>query len=187
MTDRTFTIIKPDAVAAGQAGKILDAVIADGFRIVALRLTRLDRGQAERFYAVHRGKPFFERLVEFMTSGPVLVGVLERENAVAEFRRLIGATDPAKAGEGTIRRHFGTSAERNAVHGADSDANARLEWAQFFTEADIRRTEGVKREPARAELEPGGALAGPRNNRDQTARSDDRGRSGWSGNRDQAG
>ena len=133
MTDRTFTIIKPDAVAAGQAGKILDAVIADGFRIVALRLTRLDRGQAERF---------FERLVEFMISGPVLVGVLERENAVAEFRRLIGATDPVKAGEGTIRHRFGTSAERNAVHGSDSDANARLEWAQFFTEADIRRTEG---------------------------------------------
>ncbi len=142
MTDRTFTIIKPDAVAAGLAGKILDAVIAAGFRIVALRLTRLDRSQAERFYAVHRGKPFFERLVDFMTSGPVLVGVLERENAVAEFRRLLGATDPAKAEEGTLRRRFGTSAERNAVHGADSDAHARLEWAQFFTEADIRWTEG---------------------------------------------
>ena len=97
MTDRTFTIIKPNAVAAGNAGKIIDAIIEGGFRIIALRLTYFSRNQAERFYAVHKGKPFFNELVDFMTSGAVYVGVVEHENAVAEFRRLIGATDPAKA------------------------------------------------------------------------------------------
>jgi len=137
MTDRTFTIIKPNAVAAGNAGKIIDAIICGGFRIVALRLTRFSREQAERFYAVHKGKPFFDSLVDFMTSGPVYVGVVEKENAVAEFRRLIGATDPAKADEGTIRRRFGESLEHNAIHGSDSDENARIEWSQFFSEDDI--------------------------------------------------
>lgn len=137
MTDRTFTIIKPNAVAAGNAGKIIDAVIEGGFRIIALRLTYFSRNQAERFYAVHKGKPFFNDLVDFMTSGPVYVGVVEHENAVAEFRRLIGATDPAKADEGTIRRRFGESLERNAIHGSDSDENARIEWSQFFSDDDI--------------------------------------------------
>ncbi|MBP3456263.1 MAG: nucleoside-diphosphate kinase [Alistipes sp.] len=137
MTDRTFTIIKPNAVAAGNAGKIIDAVIEGGFRIIALRLTYFSRNQAERFYAVHKGKPFFNDLVDFMTSGPVYVGVVEHENAVAEFRRLIGATDPAKAEEGTIRRRFGESLERNAIHGSDSDENARIEWSQFFSDDDI--------------------------------------------------
>lgn len=137
MTDRTFTIIKPNAVAAGNAGKIIDAIIEGGFRIIALRLTYFSRNQAERFYAVHKGKPFFNDLVDFMTSGPVYVGVVEHENAVAEFRRLIGATDPAKAEEGTIRRRFGESLERNAIHGSDSDENARIEWGQFFSDDDI--------------------------------------------------
>lgn len=137
MTDRTFTIIKPNAVAAGNAGKIIDAIIEGGFRVIALRLTYFSRNQAERFYAVHKGKPFFNELVDFMTSGPVYVGVVEHENAVAEFRRLIGATDPAKADEGTIRRRFGESLQRNAIHGSDSDENARIEWSQFFTDDDI--------------------------------------------------
>ncbi|MCX4263006.1 MAG: nucleoside-diphosphate kinase [Alistipes sp.] len=137
MTDRTFTIIKPNAVAAGNAGKIIDAIIEGGFRIIALRLTYFSRNQAERFYAVHKGKPFFNELVDFMTSGAVYVGVVEHENAVAEFRRLIGATDPAKADEGTIRRRFGESLQCNAIHGSDSDENACKEWSQFFTEDDI--------------------------------------------------
>lgn len=137
MTDRTFTIIKPNAVAAGNAGKIIDAIIEGGFRIIALRLTYFSRNQAERFYAVHKGKPFFNELVDFMTSGPVYVGVVEHENAVAAFRRLIGATDPAKADEGTIRRRFGESLQRNAIHGSDSDENARIEWSQFFSDDDI--------------------------------------------------
>lgn len=137
MTDRTFTIIKPNAVAAGNAGKIIDAIIEGGFRIIALRLTYFSRNQAERFYAVHKGKPFFNDLVDFMTSGPVYVGVVEHENAVAEFRRLIGATDPAKADEGTIRRRFGESLQRNAIHGSDSDENALIEWSQFFSDDDI--------------------------------------------------
>lgn len=137
MTDRTFTIIKPNAVAAGNAGKIIDAIIEGGFRVIALRLTYFSRNQAERFYAVHKGKPFFNELVDFMTSGPVYVGVVEHENAVAEFRRLIGATDPAKADEGTIRRRFGESLQRNAIHGSDSDDNARIEWSQFFSDDDI--------------------------------------------------
>lgn len=142
MTDRTFTIIKPDAVAAGHAGKILDAMIGGGFRILAFRLTRLDRAGAERLYAVHRDKPFFDSLIDSMTSGPIYVGVLQREDAVAAFRRLIGATDPAQAEEGTIRRRFGESAARNAVHGSDSDENARLEGSLFFTEEEIRMTAG---------------------------------------------
>ena len=137
MTDRTFTIIKPNAVAAGNAGKIIDAIIEGGFRIIALRLTYFSRNQAERFYGVHKGKPFFNDLVDFMTSGPVYVGVVEHENAVAEFRRFIGATDPAKADEGTIRRRFGESLQRNAIHGSDSDENARIEWSQFFSDDDI--------------------------------------------------
>ncbi|MDE6139865.1 MAG: nucleoside-diphosphate kinase [Alistipes sp.] len=137
MTNRTFTIIKPNAVAAGNAGKIIDAIIEGGFRVIALRLTYFSRNQAERFYAVHKGKPFFNELVDFMTSGPVYVGVVEHENAVAEFRRLIGATDPAKADEGTIRRRFGESLQCNAIHGSDSDENARIEWSQFFSDDDI--------------------------------------------------
>lgn len=137
MDSRTFTLIKPDAVAAGHTGKILDAILGAGFRIVALRMVFLSRNQAERFYAVHRDKAFFTRLVIFMTSGPVVAAVLEKENAVADFRTLIGVTDPAQAAEGTLRRRFAASMTRNAVHGSDSDENARIEWEHFFTADDL--------------------------------------------------
>ena len=112
MTERTFSIIKPNAVAAGAVGQILDAMLADGFRIIGLKLVCMSRNEAEKFYAVHRGKPFYGRLVTFMTSGPSVVLVLEREDAVAGLRRLAGATDPAKAAEGTLRRRFGENVTR---------------------------------------------------------------------------
>lgn len=137
MTNRTFTIIKPNAVAAGNAGKILDRINEDGFRVIALKLMCFSRNQAEKFYAIHKGKPFFEGLVDFMTSGPVVVAVLEKENAVAELRRLVGATDPAKAEEGTIRRLFAESMTKNAIHASDSDENAQIEWSWFFPEDEI--------------------------------------------------
>lgn len=133
----TFTIIKPNAVAAGDTGKILDAILADGFILRALRMTLLDRPAAEAFYAVHRGKPFFDRLVEFMTSGPVVVAVLERDNAVEALRLLVGNTDPEKAAPGTIRARFGENVTRNAIHASDSPDNARTEWAHFFTPDQI--------------------------------------------------
>lgn len=125
-------LIKPDAVAAGYTGKILDRMIAGGFRIVALRMIRMGRSDAAKFYAVHEGRPFFEGLVEFMTSGPVVAAVLEKDGAVDSLRTLAGCTDPAEAAEGTIRREFGTSVRRNAIHASDSDENARTEWEQFF-------------------------------------------------------
>lgn len=137
MTERTFSIIKPNAVAAGAVGQILDAMLADGFRIIGLKLVCMSRNEAEKFYAVHRGKPFYDRLVTFMTSGPSVVLVLEREDAVAELRRLAGATDPAKAAEGTLRRRFGENVTRNAVHASDSVENAREEAGRFFDEREI--------------------------------------------------
>lgn len=137
MGNRTFTIIKPNAVAAGDTAKILAMIEADGFRIAARRDMRFTREQAEKFYAVHAGKPFYEPLVDFMTSGPVVVVVLARDNAVAEFRRLVGATDPAEAAEGTIRRLYGKSVRENAIHASDSNENARIEALQFFTPAEI--------------------------------------------------
>lgn len=137
MTERTFSIIKPNAVAVGAVGQILDAMLADGFRIIGLKLVCMSRNEAEKFYAVHRGKPFYDRLVTFMTSGPSVVLVLEREDAVAELRRLAGATDPAKAAEGTLRRRFGENVTRNAVHASDSVENAREEAARFFDEREI--------------------------------------------------
>lgn len=137
MTNRTFTIIKPNAFAAGDTGKILDMILADGFRIIAMKLVFLSRNQAEKFYAVHTGKPFFDELIEFITSGPIVVAMLEREDAVAELRRIVGATDPAKAAEGTIRRLFADDLTKNAIHAADSDENAALEAAWFFTEEEI--------------------------------------------------
>ncbi len=135
--NRTFTIIKPNAVAAGHTGKMLDRIIGAGFTLRAMKLIYLSRNQAEKFYAVHKGRPFFDNLVLFMTSGPVVVAVLEHEDAVAELRRLVGNTNPAKAEEGTLRRLFAESLTRNAIHASDSDENARIEWSHFFTEEEI--------------------------------------------------
>ncbi len=126
-------MIKPDATGAGHTGKILDKIIGDGFRIVALKWTRLSGEEAGKFYAIHRERPFFGELVEYMTSGPIVAAILEKDNAVESFRNLIGATDPQKAAEGTIRRQFATSIAANAVHGSDSDDNAAIEGAFFFS------------------------------------------------------
>lgn len=133
----TFAIIKPDAVGAGNAGKIIDCIIAGGFRIRALKLIHQSRTQAEGFYDVHRGKPFFDGLTEFMSSGPCVVMVLEKEGAVKAWRDLMGATDPAKADEGTIRKLFGGSVGENATHGSDSDENAAIEISYFFSKLEI--------------------------------------------------
>lgn len=132
----TLAIIKPDAVASGRLGAILAHIERAGFRLRAARLTRLSRAQAEAFYVVHRDRPFYEDLVAFMSSGPCLPLALEREDAVAVFRGTIGATDPAEAAEGTIRRLYAESKGRNAVHGSDSDENAAREIAFFFAEAE---------------------------------------------------
>ncbi|KAI4469347.1 nucleoside diphosphate kinase [Holotrichia oblita] len=134
MNNRTFTIIKPDAVAAGKTGRILDMMIGGGFTLRAMRMTRMSREDAEKFYAIHRDRPFFGELVDFMTSGPVVVAVLEKEDAVKSLRELAGNTDPAKAAEGTIRRLYGTNVGCNAVHASDSDENAVVESGQFFGE-----------------------------------------------------
>jgi nucleoside-diphosphate kinase len=137
MTERTFSIIKPDATRRNLTGKI-NAVIEDaGLRIVGQRRTRLSRVQAEKFYEIHQERPFFEELVEFMTSGPVVVQVLEGENAVARYREVMGATNPANAAPGTIRQLFAESFTGNSVHGSDSPENATIEIAQFFGDADI--------------------------------------------------
>ena len=129
----TFSIIKPNAVRTGKAGPILAMINEAGFEIVAMKMLRMTIDQAESFYEVHRGKPFFESLVEFMTSGPVFVMILRHENAVDEFRKLIGATDPAKAEPGTIRKLYAVSVQMNAVHGSDSDENACRESDFFFS------------------------------------------------------
>jgi len=129
----TFSIIKPNAVRTGKTGPILAKINEAGFEITALRMVRMTQQQAEAFYEVHRGKPFYESLVEFMSSGPVVVMILKHENAVDEFRRIIGATDPAKAEPGTIRKLFGVSVQMNAVHGSDSDENAIRESNFFFS------------------------------------------------------
>ena len=137
MTERTFSIIKPDATRRNLTGKI-NAVIEDsGLRIVAQRRVRMSRQTAEAFYGVHKGKPFFDELVEFMTSGPVVVQVLEGEGAVARYREVMGATNPANAAPGTIRQLFAESFTGNSVHGSDSPENATVEIAQFFEPADI--------------------------------------------------
>ena len=133
---QTLAIVKPDAVAAGKLGAILAHLEREGYRIRAGRMLRLTRVQAEAFYAVHRGRPFYEELVAFMSSGPCFPMVLERESAVAAFRTSIGATDPAEAAPGTIRKLFAESKGRNAVHGSDSDENAAREVGFFFSEAD---------------------------------------------------
>ncbi len=131
-TTITFTMIKPDATAAGNAGNILQQIEAAGFKIVALKMTRLSREQAAEFYGIHKERPFFGSLVDFMSSGQLIAAVLQKESAVADFRTLIGSTDPAKADVGTIRQRFASSLEFNAVHGSDSDENAAIEAKFFF-------------------------------------------------------
>ena len=136
-TNRTFTMIKPEAVAAGNGGKIIDAIISAGFEIKALKLTQLSAERAGEFYEVHKERPFYGELVEYMSSGPIYAAVLEKENAVADFRALIGATDPAEAAEGTIRKNFATSKAMNAVHGSDSDENAAIEAEFHFASEEV--------------------------------------------------
>lgn len=135
--ERTLTIIKPDAVAASQAGEIIAMIERAGFRILSARMLRLRKEQAEEFYAVHRGKPFYESLVKFMTEGPVIVMALEREDAIAGLREVMGATNPANAAEGTIRKRFAANIERNCVHGSDAPATAETELRFFFSDSDL--------------------------------------------------
>ena len=137
MTQLTLSIIKPDAVAAGHAGEILSIVEQAGFRIRALRLLHLTQPQAEGFYAVHREKGFFFSLVRFMTEGPVIVMALEREDAILKLREVMGATNPANAAEGTIRKRFAASIERNAIHGSDAPETAAFELGYFFSTLDL--------------------------------------------------
>ncbi|MBA9069286.1 nucleoside-diphosphate kinase [Methylobacterium sp. RAS18] len=135
--ERTFSILKPDATRRNITGAVNAVIEAAGLRIVGQRRIRMTREQAEKFYEVHKERPFFGELVEFMTSGPVVVQVLEGENAVAKYRAVMGATNPAQAADGTIRKQFAESVGENTVHGSDSADNARLEIAQFFNDADI--------------------------------------------------
>ncbi|HCL05247.1 MAG TPA: nucleoside-diphosphate kinase [Chitinophagaceae bacterium] len=136
MSNRTFTMIKPDATAKGYTGAILDQIIKAGFSVKAMKWTRLTPEQAGLFYDIHRERPFFGELVEFMSSGPIVAAILEKENAVADFRKLIGATNPAQAEEGTIRKQFAASVGENAVHGSDSDENAAIEGDFFFSKLE---------------------------------------------------
>jgi nucleoside-diphosphate kinase len=138
--ERTLCIVKPDAVEKRRAGAILGAIEEGGFKIVALRMIHLSRGTAEGFYEIHRQRPFFGELVEFMTRSPVVVAVLERDGAVAAWRDLMGATDPAKAAAGTIRKRFGSNVGENATHGSDSLENAKREIAYFFPGAEVSAT-----------------------------------------------
>jgi nucleoside-diphosphate kinase len=137
MLERTLTIIKPDAVAAGHLGEIIARLEREGFRILGVKRLQLSEAQAGKFYEVHRERPFYASLVAFMTSGPVWVMALERDNAVAYLREVMGATDPAKAAPGTIRALFGSSIERNAIHGSDSRESAAVELAFFFSTAEL--------------------------------------------------
>lgn len=133
-TNRTFTMIKPDAVANGHIGAILNDIIAGGFKIVAMKYIQLTAESAGNFYAVHKERPFYGELVNFMTSGPIVAAILEKDNAVEDFRTLIGATNPAEAAEGTIRNKYAKSIDANAVHGSDSDENAQIEGNFFFSQ-----------------------------------------------------
>jgi len=137
MTNLTFGIVKPDAVKAGHTGSIIQRILDDGFKIRGLKLIHLTRPQAEGFYAVHRERPFFSGLTEFMSSGPCVVMALEKEGAVKSWRDLMGATDPAKADAGTLRKEFGGSVGENAVHGSDSDENAAIEIDYFFSRLEL--------------------------------------------------
>ena len=135
--NRTFTMIKPDAVESGNIGNIIQMITDAGFSIKAMKLTQLTTDQAQEFYAVHSERPFYGELVEYMTSGPIVAAILEKENAVADFRELIGSTDPAEAKEGTVRKKYAESKGRNAVHGSDSDENANIECNFHFGVAEL--------------------------------------------------
>lgn len=132
-TNRTFTMIKPSAVKSGYTGKILDMIEAAGFKTIAMKYTKLSTEQAGAFYEVHKERPFYNDLVEFMSSGPIVAAILEKENAVEDFRKLIGATNPANAEPGTVRYLYGANVQENAVHGSDSDENAAIEGNFFFS------------------------------------------------------
>ncbi|GGE24255.1 MULTISPECIES: nucleoside-diphosphate kinase [Sphingobacterium] len=133
-TNRTFTMIKPDAVANGHTGAILNDIINGGFKIVAMKYIQLSEVNAGKFYEVHKERPFYGDLVNFMTSGPIVAAILEKDNAVEDFRTLIGATDPSKAAEGTIRNKYAKSIDANAIHGSDSNENAEIEGSFFFSQ-----------------------------------------------------
>jgi nucleoside-diphosphate kinase len=135
--ERTFSIIKPDAVAAGQAGEILSMIQQAGFRVLGLRMTRLSEAQAQAFYAVHSQRPFFAGLVKFMTEGPIIVMALEREDAIRKLREVMGATNPANAAEGTVRKRFASNIERNCIHGSDAPETAEVELCFFFSTAEL--------------------------------------------------
>lgn len=136
MSNRTFTMIKPDATRKGDTGAILDQIIKTGFAVKAMKWTRLTKEQAGLFYEVHKERPFYGELVDFMSSGPIVAAILEKDDAVAAFRKLIGATNPAQAEEGTIRKKFAASVGENAVHGSDSDENAEIEGSFFFSKLE---------------------------------------------------
>ena len=137
MIEKTLSIIKPDAVENGHIGAILNKINASGFKIVAMKYTKLTKEKAEKFYEVHSERPFYRELVSFMSRGPIVAAILEKENAVEEFRKLIGSTNPAEAEEGTIRNLYATSMGENAIHGSDSDENAEIEGAFHFSEEEI--------------------------------------------------
>lgn len=136
-TNRTFTMIKPDAVANGHIGGILEKITSAGFKIVAMKYTQLSKRDAQEFYAMHKERPFYGELVQFMSRGPIVSAILEKDNAVEDFRALIGATNPEEAAEGTIRKLFATNISENAVHGSDSDENAAIEGAFHFSGREI--------------------------------------------------
>ncbi len=136
MSKRTFTMIKPDATAKGNTGAILSMINAAGFRIVAMKMLHLGADKAGEFYAVHKERPFYGELVEFMSQGPITAAILEKDNAVEDFRKLIGATNPAQAAEGTIRKLYAASIGENAIHGSDSDENAAIEGDFFFSKLE---------------------------------------------------
>lgn len=135
--NRTFTMIKPDAIESGNSGAIIQKITNSGFKIVALKLIRLTPERASEFYAVHKERPFYEKLVTFMSRGPIMAAVLEKNNAVEDFRALIGSTNPEEAAEGTIRNLYATNVTENAVHGSDSDENAAIEAAFYFSDEEI--------------------------------------------------
>tara|TARA_B100001093_G_scaffold147808_2_gene140517 strand:- start:74 stop:493 length:420 start_codon:yes stop_codon:yes gene_type:complete len=135
--NKTFTMLKPDAVEKGNIGSILEKITASGFRIVAMKLTQLTVADAQSFYAIHKNRPFFPDLVTYMTRGPIVAAILEKDNAVEDFRTLIGATNPSEAAEGTIRNMFADSISENAVHGSDSDENAKIEGSFHFSEREM--------------------------------------------------
>ena len=136
-TDRTFTMLKPDSVEKGHIGAIIEKITAAGFKIVAMKLTQMTRDDARQFYAIHKERPFFGELVEYMTRGPIVAAILEKDNAVEDFRTLIGATNPEEAAEGTIRKLYAASIGENAIHGSDSDENAEIEGTFHFAGREI--------------------------------------------------